>query len=54
MEAKFAPFLKNLYMGWWGEHLLFSQQNPYARHFHWFGHFIDDLLVVWAGDTMVL
>lgn len=47
MGAKVSPSLANLYIGWWEECFLFSHLNLYAPHIYWYGHYIDDLILLW-------
>lgn len=51
MGAKFSPSLANLTMAWWEELYLFSSDNPFFDAIHWYGRYIDDLLVIWTGDV---
>lgn len=46
MRAKLLPSLANLIMGWWEERFLFSPSKPFMGHIKWYGHYIDDLLLV--------
>lgn len=45
--AKFAP---NLTMGF-GKHLYISNNNPFATHIVFYGHYIDDIVIIWDGPV---
>lgn len=51
MGARFSPSMANLYMGWCEECFLFSMDNPFTSQIICYGRYIEDLLMVWGGDT---
>lgn len=52
--ARFSPSLANIFKAAWEKHFLFSMDNPYSAHIRWYGHYIDDLLLLWSdADSMV-
>lgn len=54
MGACFSPSLANLYMGWWEEGRLYVIGNPYRESIAWYGHYIDNLLLIWKANVDVL
>lgn len=51
MGSCFSPSLANLYMGWWEECRLYAANFPHRESLVWYGHYIDDLLLVWQAGT---
>lgn len=50
MGANFAPSYANLAMGFW-ENKYIHDHNPFAANIIFFGRYIDDLIIIWDGDT---
>lgn len=53
MAANFAPSYANLSMGF-GENLYIFQNNPFAQNILFFGHYIDDIIIIWDGSVDVI
>lgn len=47
MGAKYAPSVANLYMAEWEEDALYSRK---PQQLLLFKRYIDDIIVIWAGD----
>lgn len=46
MGANFDPSYANTVMGYWEERYVWTH-NPFARYTVFFGHYIDDVLIIW-------
>ncbi|XP_075462923.1 uncharacterized protein LOC142498600 [Ascaphus truei] len=51
MGTSFAPVYANLFMGWWESLFIFSSTNPFRKHIIFYRRFIDDLIMIWDGDS---
>lgn len=51
MGANLAPGYANLTMGYWDEGHIWAK-NPFAEHIVFYGHYIDDNLLIWNGVLM--
>ncbi|XP_075715706.1 vomeronasal type-2 receptor 1-like [Rhinoderma darwinii] len=46
-----APTYANLFLGWWEDTVVFTEElSPYTCHILFWGRFIDDILLLWDGD----
>lgn len=50
MGASFAPCCANITMGLW-EQLFVWLNNPFLEHIVFYGRYIDDVLLIWAGTN---
>lgn len=38
-------------ISWFDEFYIFSEMNPYADCIYWYGHYIDDVIIIWPSDV---
>lgn len=51
MGTTCAPTFANLFLGWWGKYLVFSEDLvSFTSHVTFWGRYIDDILILWDGD----
>lgn len=50
MGANFAPSCANLAISLWETNFIY-QNNLFAANIIFFGRYIDDLIIIWDGDT---
>ena len=50
MGSKCAPNFANLFLGWWENTIVFTEQyEHFTNHVLFWGRFIDDVLILWDG-----
>eukprot|EP00079_Xenopus_tropicalis_P032370 XP_017946141.1 PREDICTED: uncharacterized protein LOC108645441 [Xenopus tropicalis] len=49
MGAKFAPSYANLFLGWWEELHIYSENNHFSDNIQYYGRYIDDIIIIWSG-----
>ncbi|XP_075442477.1 solute carrier family 12 member 7 isoform X2 [Ascaphus truei] len=54
MGTSFAPSYANLFMGYWEHAHIFSHTNSFRKNITFYRRFIDDLFLIWEGDTRSL
>lgn len=53
MGAGFSPSFANLFMSWWEEEFVYSDNNIYKGSIIWYGRYSGDLLIVWDGNVFI-
>lgn len=52
MGTNCAPTYANLFMGWWEDQIVFvDTYDKYTDHILFWGRYIDDVLILWDGDS---
>lgn len=51
MGSKFLPSLANLVMSVWEKQFIFNAENLFVDVIVWYGHYIEDLILIWGGDV---
>lgn len=52
MGTNCAPTYANLFLGWWEDQIVFTEEyDRYTNHILFWGRYIDDVLILWDGDS---
>ncbi|CAJ0956544.1 unnamed protein product [Ranitomeya imitator] len=54
MGGKCSPSLANITVAVWEEKYIFNENNPFSNNIVFFGRYIDDLIIIWKGDDMLI
>lgn len=41
-------------MAWWERQYIFTDTNPFYESLFWYGHYIDDLILIWWSDMAAI
>ncbi|CAJ0939001.1 unnamed protein product [Ranitomeya imitator] len=54
MGGKCSPSLANITVAVWEEKYIFNENNPFSNNIVFFGRYIDDLIIIWKGEDMLI